>query len=171
MSRKALEPTLYRAISNILYHPDSMASNLRLFLANFGPVQYGDDGHPIDMAIDQAQPERYSGLVTKYAPTWFGMSIEDMWVVLDEGACLRCPDWARERVGRPMGRPSRLLVPSEDGNRIVVVGSVTEPADDDDDDSYKDEDEDDNDVDDSDNDSDDEEEFVADFGQMFGDAF
>lgn len=75
-------------------------------------------------------------MLAQYARMWFGMSAEDMWVVLDEGNCLRCPDWARVRFGRPMeiGRPAHLLVSSEDGTRIVVTGSVKEPADDDDDD-------------------------------------
>jgi hypothetical protein len=154
MSRKALEPTLYRAISNILYHPVLKAHNIRLFLANFGPIQYGDDGHPIDMVIDPNMPEYRSGILSSHTHyVHHPMSVEDMWVVLDEGNCLRCPDWARELFRNPMaiGRPARLLVPSEDGQRIVAIGSVQEPADD------EDEDED--------------ESFVAEFGQMVGDAF
>lgn len=136
-----MELGLYEAIGNLLYHPASAGPDLRLFMANFGPVQYDDDGLPVDMTVDADAPAYNSpGMAAGYAGFQDGLSVDDMWVILDEAWCVRDPSWAWARWHRHVafGRSPRLLVPAQDGQRLLCVRKVVEPPDEPDSDDSED---------------------------------
>lgn len=122
---------LYDAIGNILYgHPASVQPNLRLFVANFGPVQYDEDGLPIGMTIDANAPAYDSAsMIANNAGLQDALSVDDMWVLLDEALCVKSPGWSWTdwNRGPPLGRSPRLLVPAQDGQRLLCVQSVVVP--------------------------------------------
>ncbi|KUI59407.1 hypothetical protein VP1G_06620 [Cytospora mali] len=91
------------------------------------PINYVN-GQPYNMTVDGRLPKYKSIKLDRYV--WYGFSLtaDGMWMVLDEAHCLRYPDWTD---GGALGRPARLLVLSEDGQRLVCVHHVVEPQDDD----------------------------------------
>ncbi|ROW06738.1 hypothetical protein VMCG_04003 [Cytospora schulzeri] len=125
---KVMDSSLHAAITDLLYHDASMGPNNRLFLANLCGVQYDNDGQPTGMTVVEKSPRYESSLLNSYVVHQGGLTLEDMWLLLDEARGLR-----RKRSSL-VGLPPCLLVRSQNGTRFICIEAVVQPDDDDEED-------------------------------------